>query len=64
MPGIINGRSWLSTRRDALQAGLAKDPPDEQRAAIEAELAAVDRELATSRHRWWRWLLPGSQPPS
>ncbi len=62
MPGIVNGRAWLSERRRFLQEELAKDPPEEQRAVLEAELAAVSQEMAGKQHHWWRWLL-GARPP-
>ncbi|MGH9126476.1 MAG: hypothetical protein ACRDZ8_17375 [Acidimicrobiales bacterium] len=61
MPGIVNGRAWLSERRRFLQEELAKDPPEEQRAAIEAELAAVDQQIGQSGGHWWRWLF-GARP--
>jgi hypothetical protein len=64
VPGIISGGSWLANRRRFLQEELAKDPAPEQRATIEAELAAVDRELAGSHRRWWRWLIWGYKPPA
>ncbi len=61
MPGIIDGRAWLANRRAFLQGEMAKEPPPEgeQRAAIEAELAAVDQELAAGRRHWWHRVLWG-----
>jgi hypothetical protein len=63
MPGIVNGRAWLSDRRRFLREELAKDPSPEQRAAIAADLAQVDQELSSSQRRWWRALLWGARPP-
>ena len=60
------GPSFKLNRRAFLQGELAKDPSAEQRAALEGELAAVDKELATARGHWWRRLLfgiGGSHPP-
>lgn len=62
MPGIVNGRAWLSERRRFLQEELAKDPPEEQRAAIQAELTAVEEQIGHSGGHWWRWLF-GARPP-
>jgi hypothetical protein len=62
VPGIVNGRAWLSERRRFLQEELAKDPADDQRAAIEAELASLDEEAGSKKHHWFSWLL-GSRPP-
>jgi hypothetical protein len=59
--GIIEGKAWLIERRRFLQDELAKDPPEDQRDVIASELAAVDQELASKRHRWWRRLLGGFQ---
>lgn len=63
MPGIIDGGDWLANRRRFLQEELAKDPPAEQRSAIEAELATMEQELAASRRHRRRWLLWGARPP-
>ncbi len=66
MPGIIDGGAWLSNRRAFLQGELAKDPSDDQRAALEVELAAVEKELAVNRRIWWHrllWGMGGSRPP-
>ena len=61
MSGIIEGRAWLTERRQFLQEELAKDPPEDQRVILESELAAVNQELASKRHRWWRRFLGGFQ---
>jgi hypothetical protein len=63
MPGIVDGRAWLVQRKQFLTEELAKDHDAEQRAAIEAELAAVDAELASKHRHWWRWMLWGARPP-
>jgi hypothetical protein len=62
MPGIVNGGAWLSRRRRFLEEELAKNPPAEQRAAFDAELAKVNEELGASRRRWWRGMLWGRPP--
>jgi hypothetical protein len=59
VPGIINSGNWLTNRRQFLQGELAKDPPAEQRAAIEAELANVNAQISENRRHWWRRLLFG-----
>src|ERR1700738_4560405 len=66
MPGIISGGAWLSDRRHFLQEELAKDPPPapDQRAVLEAELAAVNQQLADRKRHWWRSLRWGSRPPN
>jgi hypothetical protein len=58
MPGVIDSRKWLKNRRRVLREALEDEGVTaEQRAAIEAELAQLDHEAATSRRRWWwRWL--------
>jgi len=57
VPGIIDGRAWLTQRQRFLRDELAKQPDDQHRSALEAELAAVEDELGASRRRWWHWLL-------
>ena len=47
---IVDGNSWLHNRRAFLRELLAGDPSDEQRVAIEAELATVEEEI---RARKW-----------
>jgi hypothetical protein len=59
--GIIQGKAWLSERRRFLQEELAKDPPEDERSVLESELAAVDQEMASKHHRWWRRFLGGFQ---
>jgi hypothetical protein len=63
VPGIIDGRAWLAERRRFLRDELAKDPDEQQRSALEAELAAVEAELEAGRPRWWRWVLGGFRLP-
>lgn len=53
----VDGRQWKKQRIEFLESLLADDPSDEQRAAIEAELA----QLRQSGGRW-RWLFPGRLP--
>jgi len=63
VPGIVDGRSWLTERSRFLKEELAKDPDSEQRTAMEAELAAVEQELALKRRHWRRWLFWGGRIP-
>jgi hypothetical protein len=58
MPGVIDGRRWWRERIAHLEAALRGDLTEEQRAAIETELAQARAELRQSR-RWRRWLLWG-----
>lgn len=56
MAGIIDGKAWRAERRRRLRAELEKDLTDEQKAPIEAELAALEDEIRVSRrHRWLFW---------
>lgn len=50
--GIIDRREWIEKRITFLSEQLQLDPTDEQRAAIEEELAALRRDRS-----WWRRLL-------
>jgi predicted anti-sigma-YlaC factor YlaD len=59
--GIIDGRQWLEQRQKHLQAELDAGPPDDRRAAIEAELERVRAEVAAGRRRRRRWLLWGGR---
>ncbi len=64
VPGIISGGNWLRERRHVLSDELKKDLPSEQRSALEAELAAVEQEVAATRPKWWQWLfMHGVHPP-
>jgi hypothetical protein len=54
MPGIVEGRKWLQARLAFLQEALDAGPPDDQRKAIEDEIAAVRDELR--RHGPLHWL--------
>jgi hypothetical protein len=62
MPGVIDSRRWLRQRIEHLEELLEADPPAEQRAGIEAELAQARMELQRSSP-WRRWLLWGTRPP-
>jgi hypothetical protein len=55
MPGVIDGRRWLRQRIAHLEAALAADPPDDQRARLQTELDAARAELRRARS-WSRWL--------
>jgi hypothetical protein len=60
VPGVIDGRRWLRQRIARLEDLLGGDPPAEQRAQLETELAEAKAEL----HRmagWRRWLLWGAR---
>jgi hypothetical protein len=64
VPGIISGSNWLRERRRVLSDELKKDLSGEQRTALEAELAAVDQQMAAARPKWWQWLfMHGVRPP-
>jgi hypothetical protein len=56
MPGVINGRQWLRQRIRHLEELLRSDPPPEQRALVEAELAQAREELRRS-YGWFGRLL-------
>ena len=56
--GIVDGNDWTQQRIAALEDALANQVTDEQRAAIEKELA----ELRASRRGWRRWLWPVRLP--
>ena len=62
MAGIIDGRQWVKARLEHLQGLLDGDPTDEERAAIEAEMAQLQTESAAGRRRFGRWLLWGGRP--
>lgn len=49
----VDGNEWTEKRLQFLQGLLADDPTDEQRAAIEAEIAELN---ASRRGRLPRWL--------
>jgi hypothetical protein len=53
VPGLIDGRGWLRQRIARLEEALRGDLPDEQRAAVEAELQQARGELRWSRVRRW-----------
>jgi hypothetical protein len=55
---IVDRNEWAQKRIATLEAALAGDVSDEQRAAIEHELA----ELRTARRGWRRWLWPVRLP--
>jgi hypothetical protein len=59
MPGVIDGRRWLRQRIEHLETVLGDNPPAEQRAQLEAELAAAKAELRRTGS-WRRWLLWGT----
>jgi hypothetical protein len=48
----VDGHDWAAKRLRFLQELLDGDPPDEQRAAIEAEMT----ELRASKRGWRRWI--------
>ncbi len=58
MPGVIDGRRWLRQRISYLEGVLSEDPPAEQRAQLETELAQARAELRRT-HGWARWLFWG-----
>ena len=60
---IIDGRQWRRDRQRHLRAELDKDLPDDQRAAIEAELSALEVETEKDRGHWWQWFFLGTRPP-
>jgi hypothetical protein len=60
---IIDGRQWRRERLHHLRAELEKELPDDQRAAIQAELSALEAEAGRDRGHWWQWFLLGSRPP-
>jgi hypothetical protein len=62
VPGIIDGRRWLAERRRHLESELGKGPDDEERRAIEAELAQLQAQAGTNRRRMW-WRFWGARPP-
>jgi hypothetical protein len=64
MPGIIDGRQWLETRLAHLQAQLHDEGglSDDDRKAVETEIAEVKAELASSRRRFRRFILWGGRP--
>jgi hypothetical protein len=55
MSGIVEGRRWVEARRHHLQGLLEGELADDQRQAVEAELAGLQAEAA--RHHGWRWWL-------
>ena len=54
----VDDEAWKAKRVRFLQELLEQDPSDEQRAAIEKEIA----ELRASSSRWRRWLWPVRLP--
>ncbi len=60
--GIIDGRQWVKQRLEHLRGLLEANPTDEQRKAIEAEIAALEPEATASRRRFRRWLIWGGRP--
>ncbi|MDP9075405.1 MAG: hypothetical protein M3N98_14825 [Actinomycetota bacterium] len=60
---IIDGGQWRRERQGHLRAELEKDLSDDQRTAIETELATLEAEAGRDRHHWWRWFLTGARPP-
>lgn len=46
---IVDPNAWLHNRRAFLRELLAGDPSDEERAAIEAELAVVEEEIRSRK---------------
>lgn len=55
----VDGRAWTKQRIEFLEGELAKDPPVEQRLAIETELEELRR---SSKRGLLGWLLPGRLP--
>ncbi len=64
MAGIIDGRRWLETRLAHLEEQLHDENglSEADRKAIEAEMAEIKAELATSRRRFRRFILWGGRP--
>jgi hypothetical protein len=64
VPGIIDGRQWLENRLAHLQAQLHDDSglSDNDRRAVESEIAEVKAELASSRRRFRRFIFWGGRP--
>jgi hypothetical protein len=64
VPGIIDGRQWLENRLSHLEAQLHDDAAlsEEDRRAVETEIAEVKAELASSRRRFRRFILWGGRP--
>ena len=64
MSGIIDGRRWLENRLAHLQAQLQDDAglSDDNRKAIETEIAELKAELASSRRRFRRFIFWGGRP--
>ena len=55
MPGIVEGHKWVQARLRFLEELKAGDLSDEQRQAVEAEIATLKQQ---SSGRWWRFLWP------
>jgi hypothetical protein len=52
VPSIVSGRNWRQERLKFLEELRAGDLPEEQRAAVDAEI----EELKGRDHWWTRWL--------